>query len=420
MTIEGTGFYKSNYNYAASLVKLMNDPKVSRNNKKSISDFVNRLKAEPVTGGRIKKYIMILHRIILIVGRKDFSDYGPKDWEKVLGEINSSNYSVHTKRDYKISIKKFMRFFEGDKFNPEKYRWINSTIKKDQEKQLDYNDLLTKAEIASMIKATDSPMYKCMIALGYESGMRPSELLSLTINSIKHEDGYTRISIQKSKTKARVIFVRDSDAYIKGWLNVHPLKDDPAAPLFLSRYANISEKKFLNPESHSKMLKLIAEKAGINKRVYGYLLRHSRITDMLNQGWPDVMITKYVGQVTGSKALRAYEHLSEPQLKDHFLKMHDKTKQEIIASGKPTGIECNICHTSNPIGTGFCLGCNRPITNAALMQAEEQRMKAEHERDAFMDYVKTFIERASARDPKLRQMAIDTAREKGYPVPQKK
>lgn len=399
------GFYKSNYNYQTALNKLNEDQTVSKQIKDSIIELTNRLIAENISGSRIKKYVQILHIIAGIVGKKSFKDYTQKDFEKVLANINQRNLSPHTKNDYKIVIKRFMKFYEGENYKQEKYSWIKTTIKKNEMVCLMYNDLITKEEINELIKSTQNPMYKCLISLGYWSAMRPSEMLSLTINSIKFEDGYTQISIPESKTVKRIIFVREPDGYIKTWLNTHPLKEDPTAPLFISNSVPYKEKKYLIPESYNKMLKVLAKRVGIKKRVYGYLLRHSRITHMIEEGWNEIMIKKQCGHVTDSKAFKVYEHLSEKQLKEHFISMNEK--QKIANKGKPKEeIECNICHTVNPITNDFCLHCARPVTNAAVM-------KHEVERNTINDFFMTFVKRVMEHDPALQKIAVQVAKEKG-------
>lgn len=397
------GFYVSNNNYMAAYDKIMNDSRVSSFNKKIVSDFVTRLKGEEISNGRIKKYLQILHTIMRVIS-KDFKDYKIQDLEKVIGYINEKGYSTLYRKDFKVTIKKFMKFFQGEKFNPERYKWISLKIKKNEEKSVTYNDLLTREEVNKIIKVTNNPMYKCLVSLGYESAMRPSELLSLTINNIKFEDGYAKINIQDSKTTSRTIFVKDADPYLKLWINSHPLKDDPAAPLFISKYAAYAEKKYLIPESYSKILRTLARNVGIKKRIYGYLLRHSRITHMLEEGWHETMIKKYVGQTVDSRAFRVYEHLAEKQLEEHAKKIWDKVKEE--KKGKPKEeIECNICHTVNPLTNDFCLQCKRPISNEALMKVEKRK-------DEFEDFVVTFIQKAMETNPKLRKVALETAREK--------
>ena len=366
-------FYKTNKNYQRVLAQILKSRKISKQNKATIRSFLQRLLAENISPGRIKKYLTVLRNISGIV-KADFTQYTDEDMQQILAEVNGRGLAGSTVNDYKTGLKRLMRFIQGSRFNPERYRWIKLEKKHVKKFDIAYNDLLTQEEVRQLISATRNAMYRCLISLAYESGARPSELLTLTIGSLAFAEGYTRITIRESKTFIRTIYAMDSDRYLKGWLNVHPYREDKTAPLFPSSYVSRQVIGFLIPESYNTTLKRLAKKARLEKRVYSYLLRHSRVTHLLEAGWNEVMIKKLVGHSVESRAFKVYEHLAEKQVEQYILKQRNRAKEERQALGVVATIACNFCKTENEPGADFCVHCNRAISMKGLL-AQEDREK---------------------------------------------
>ena len=84
--------------------------KINANNKKMIQDFVNYLSAEDLTKDRQSKYIYTTIQISRKINNKEFSKLTKDDIEKLVGAINNSNFSEWTKRDYRIVLKRLMKY----------------------------------------------------------------------------------------------------------------------------------------------------------------------------------------------------------------------------------------------------------------------------------------------------------------------
>ena len=73
---------------------------------------------------------------------------------------------------------------------PECVRWLK---RESDINDIRAEDLWTEDDITKVINATRSDLYKTMISVAYESGLRPGELRSLKIGDIKFNEDVVRI-----------------------------------------------------------------------------------------------------------------------------------------------------------------------------------------------------------------------------------
>jgi integrase len=118
---------------------------------------------------------------------------------------------------------------------------------------------------------------KYLVLVLYESGCRIGEILSLRI---KHAcfDEYGAQLIVNGKTGSRRVRIIASAPSLASWLDNHPLKDSES-PLWISLR---SMNEPLTYSAAKELLKELARRAGIRKRVYPHLFRHSRATMLAN------------------------------------------------------------------------------------------------------------------------------------------
>ena len=87
--------------------------------------------------------------------------------------------------------------------------------------------------------------------------------------------------IVNDKTGSRRIRIITSVPVLASWIENHSLRDDPDAPLWI----NLSTRNryhILTYEGAKAVLKRTAKRAGLKKRIYPHLFRHSRATRLAN------------------------------------------------------------------------------------------------------------------------------------------
>lgn len=164
---------------------------------------------------------------------------------------------------------------------------------------------------------------KCMLELLYGTGLRISELLSLTINDIDTINCTIRC-IGKGN-KERIVPINDYVIKaLNSYLEVRPalLKNKKTKELFLN-----SRGEKLSREGFFKELKKILLKKGLNPNVSPHTLRHSFATHLLEYGADLRVIQEMLGHSDVSTT-RIYTHITNQKVAQDYKKYHPRNEEE--------------------------------------------------------------------------------------------
>jgi integrase len=201
---------------------------VSENNKRTIYDFLSDKESEEIGYERLIKYVEYLTLISSWLG-KDFQDSDIEDLRRVIKKLRRQQWSEWTKASIKAVLKKFYQWLRGYKEGyPPEVSWIKTTIKTGKRKIIP-EDLLTEKEVLKLIEACSSPRDKAIIALLYDVGCRPSELLTMRRKNVQFDE-YSAIVTLKGKTGMRRVRAVFSTPYLNQWLSLLP--KEPEHPLW--------------------------------------------------------------------------------------------------------------------------------------------------------------------------------------------
>ena len=156
---------------------------------------------------------------------------------------------------------------------------------------------------------------KAMLELMYGSGLRVSELVSLTLNDI---DLYNdTILVQGKGNKERIVPLGDyAKEYLEKYLNVRyeliKKKNGNPVELFLNNHG-----KPITRNGFNFLLNNLLKKLEINKKVTPHTLRHSFATHMLDNGADLRTIQELLGH-SDIVTTRIYTHVSTKQIKDNY------------------------------------------------------------------------------------------------------
>ena len=336
------------------LEKIVISSGISDKNKQLIFQFLNHISPE-VSERRLTFYTHKLRKLACWL-KKDFDTVEENDLRTLLTFLTKCNaredggkFSQGTVHGYKVTLKRFYRWLEGnDEEYPKKVRWIKTNG--DTMRIHEPEQLLTFEEVLEMIRHAHSPRDKAMISFLYESGSRVSEMLSMKIKHLEFNPTLVKATLPVSKTKPRVIPLVFCKKHLATWVNYHPLKDEPDAYL----WSNLKRdgKESILSQTANEILKRIALQAGITKRVYPHLFRACSITHKQAAGWPEQATKIFHGLSKDSKVMKHYSHLSYNDLEQIQRNMNGlpgENKAEISR-----GIKCSGCGKINPIYIEMC------------------------------------------------------------------
>jgi site-specific recombinase XerD/ribosomal protein L40E len=360
---------------------------MSERDKQLLVEFEKQLLSEGLTAIRVSKYLDTLRRIADMLG-KPFEEATVEDIKDLVYRIERSGYSPWTKHDYKVALKRFYKWLKGGNEDyPPEVKWIKTTLKAKDE--ILPEDLLTEEDVMRLVNAADNPRDKAFIITLYESGARIGELGSMLIRDVKFEEGYTALTL-KGKTGSRRVIVVASTPYLMAWIQNHPLRGRPNAPLWVNM-GTVNRYKPMSYPALAKILKVAAERAGLKKKVHPHKLRHSRATFLASK-LTEAQMNQVFGWRQGSKMPSIYVHLSGRDLDEAILGVYGLRKRSEEGEAKLKPKICPRCQTPNQFDARFCVRCGLALDVKTAMEVEEARRGA----DAVMDML--------MRDPEFREL----------------
>ncbi|MBU2576201.1 MAG: tyrosine-type recombinase/integrase [Nanoarchaeota archaeon] len=254
--------------------------------------------------------------------------------EKLKEELKIRNYARKTIKSYLYSVSKFLDYSESKGINLEVVKEYTlkrlegqnpSSVAKDLfaikfffENVLNQDlvlptikrnkplpDILTIGEIKQLIDNTLNIKHILIIKILYGCGLRVSEIINLKKEDVNFEEGLIHVKMAKGR-KDR--FVKIPNSVIEDLENF--MKISGGVYLFGSNRGGK-----LTDSTIQAIMKNSAKKAGIKKRVYPHLLRHSFATHLLEQGTDLRVIQKLLGH-SDIKTTQIYTHISQASIQN--------------------------------------------------------------------------------------------------------
>jgi hypothetical protein len=124
------------------------------------------------------------------------------------------------------------------------------------------------------------------------------------------------------------------------------------------------------------LIRNLAARAGIKKKVYPHLFRHSRATFMASR-LTEAQMKEYFGWTQSSEMASVYVHMSGRDLDDTLLKMHhmaEKKEEEMKIQIR----NCHRCKQPNSPTSKFCNKCGAVLNVETVLIVEQERAKADN------------------------------------------
>ncbi len=176
--------------------------------------------------------------------------------------------------------------------------------------------LLNTPEPTSILGARD----KAMLEMLYATGLRVSELVSLTTNQINLRLGVLRVTGKGNKERLTPIGEQAMDC-LEDYMQhsrIALLSERPCNTIFVTnRAAGMTRQAFWH------IIKRHAKKAGISKELSPHTLRHAFATHLLNHG-ADLRVVQLLLGHSDLSTTQIYTHIANERLKELHSKHHPR------------------------------------------------------------------------------------------------
>jgi integrase len=273
--------------------------------REDVGRFINDLMAQGYSAGRVNKYLASLVSIKKRLGMP-FREATTEDVKRFAAWLERSDYTAWYKHDLKVILRKYMRWLgKGETVD-----WLK--IKQPKNGTLP-EEVLTEEEIKRMAEAAYTTRDKAFVLALYESGARIGEFLPLKLKHVSF-DKYGAVIRLSGKTGDRRVRLVFSALPLQRWIEEHPGKDDPEAFLWCQipgpyHPPQKVKNKHLSYGFISRLLRELAEKAGVRKKVNPHAFRHARATFMARH-LKEPEMREFFGWGKDSEMPSIYVHLS--------------------------------------------------------------------------------------------------------------
>lgn len=185
-------------------------------------------------------------------------------------------------------------------------------------------DLVNESELGRLLNSPEGNDEKALrdkaiLALLFSTGLRVSELCSLSRDSI--DLSRDEFSVRGKGEKVRLVFL--SDEAKQALKNYLANRRDLGEAMFTSVSKINQKNEWLTPRSVERIIKKYAVKSGISKKVTPHTLRHIFATDLLQNG-ADIRSVQMMLGHSSVATTQIYTHVTDKHLRDIHKKFHGK------------------------------------------------------------------------------------------------
>ena len=254
---------------------------------------------------------------------RDLADASAEDVEAYFTALGARGLLPATASRRRAAVRQFYRFVLGETWRADD----PSRRVEAPRKGRSLPKVLSRAEVDRLIAAAAAKdgaqglRLGCMVELAYASGLRISELTSLTLAALARDPAYLIVKGKGGKERLAPLNAAARTA-IKAYLEVRPgflPKGDKANPwLFASR----GKEGRLTPRRFAQLLDEAAADAGIDPaRVSPHVLRHAFATHLL-EGGADLRVVQTLLGHADIGTTQIYTHVAGDRLAEVVATKH--------------------------------------------------------------------------------------------------
>ena len=293
--------------------------------KQSIKEFKSYLKIErSLSDNTIDSYLRDVRKLAEFSEEKELNELQitKAEVKEFIAFINTEGISARSQSRIISGIKAFYKYLIL-----EDYISVNPTELIESPKiGLKLPDTLSILEIDSLISAIDlshpqGERNRAILETLYSCGLRVSELTNLKLSNIRFKEGYVKVVGKGNKERFAPIgssAIKFLKIYINETRNHQNIKKGSEDIVFLNRRG-----KQLTRVMIFTIIKQLAEKIGIKKKISPHTFRHSFATHLIEGGADLRAIQEMLGHESITTT-EIYTHLDREFLRDAIMTFHPR------------------------------------------------------------------------------------------------
>ena len=257
---------------------------VNTKNEKLIEEYLFIRKSNNKSEVTLKNEKITLTKLSDFIGN-NFKDVTETNLQNF---INTYNGSLRSRDLIGSRLIQFYRWIEkcDKRDRPTLMKWFEFTTKKQLDKVKDPDKekyLISSKEYKKIINATKDVhgMWEALWETYYLSGGRRDEVRHMRIKDVEINGNKVKVTLNKSKTKPRKVPMAETPQRLIRWLNNHPNKDNPEAPLWIS-YSTRTYLQKLGTSSINNKFSMMKKYNGIKDTLSIHCFRKTRASIMYN------------------------------------------------------------------------------------------------------------------------------------------
>jgi len=310
----------------------------------------------------LESYYYLFNRILYDLS-KPVEDITERDFLRYVKQLNIEFKPSYVDASVAL-IKKVWKIFDRDDVVK------NLKLHSKRDKTAIPKQLVSRSDLKKMLEVADSSRDRALLMFLFEGAARKGEAVAMDILNLEWvEHGLN--ALVEGKTGRRILPLVEACPFIKRYLENHPKRNDPDAPLWISMNYSTRGAR-LTGTAIQQIIGQLAKRAKIHP-VYPHLLRHSRLTECA-EIMTEFQMKKFAGWSMHSSMASVYVErkavdITKPIYEANGIetekKKSKKTEQMIQ--------ECPKCGEKQPATARFCANCGQGLTSEDISKYRETR-----------------------------------------------
>lgn len=381
--------------------KRIANSEISANNKTALNDFAE----DCLLGWKIRRVSKtrtstLLTRLLVLTRelKKEWMQFDERDSKKLLLWMDEK-YPLPdhdwTQHSYRIVLRKFVtwvrhRYGYPDAY-PDKERLmialsagkyaleVSHIHLKEPNRLRDAQLIPTDAEMECLRNIACNPRDKAYIEMSIENGERVGALATRQIKHIAFDDLGAKVVLHDKTFRGEPVRYITSAVYLRHWLEVHPFRNDPEAPVWIDltklpaqaalSYDGVRRLIYRLIVKHNKQARDNGQTL-IRKTLTTHLFRYYAQTRDMKRGMPRSIQTKQRGWSPTSRQPEKYARLTTDDVDDYFRQQYG-IKANIEKPTKDEIVQCPRCRELNNPKDLRCYRCGMSMRIDVTLKMEK-------------------------------------------------